>query len=68
MSGEAYSSMSIRCIRNTANVCIRSNSNGTYYGLSVEYVNRNAAGYVDFEKVSDFVLIHRQPLIVFKKL
>lgn len=29
----------------------RSNSNGTYYGLSVEHVNRNAAGYVDFEKV-----------------
>lgn len=68
MSGEAYSSMSIRCIRNTANACIRSNSNGTYYGLSVEYVNRNAAGYVDFEKVSGFVLIHRQPLIVFKKI
>ena len=29
----------------------RSNSNGTYYGLSVEHVNRNTAGYVDFEKV-----------------
>ena len=29
----------------------KSNSNGTYYGLSVEHVNRNAAGYVDFEKV-----------------
>lgn len=29
----------------------RSNSNGTYYGLSIEHVNRNAAGYVDFEKV-----------------
>lgn len=41
----------------------RSNSNGTYYGLSVEYVNRNSAGYVDFEKVSKFVLIHCQLLI-----
>lgn len=29
----------------------KSNSNGTYYGLSVEHVNRNAAGYVDFEKM-----------------
>ncbi|WVQ82331.1 hypothetical protein IAT38_004459 [Cryptococcus sp. DSM 104549] len=29
----------------------KSNSNGTYYGLSIEYVNRNAAGYVDFEKM-----------------
>jgi hypothetical protein len=29
----------------------KSNSNGTYYGLSVEYVNRNSAGYVDFEKM-----------------
>ncbi len=28
----------------------RSNSNGTYYGLSAEHVNRNSAGYVDFEK------------------
>lgn len=33
----------------TAN--IRSNSNGTYYGLSLEHVNRNTAGYVDFEKM-----------------
>lgn len=41
----------------------RSNSNGTYYGLSVEYVNRNSAGYVDFEKVSKFVLIRCQLLI-----
>lgn len=57
MSGGAYSSMSFYCIRDTANACIRSNSNGTYYGLSVEYVNRNSAGYVDFEKVSEFVLI-----------
>jgi hypothetical protein len=29
----------------------KSNSNGTYYGLSVEHVNRNTAGYVDFEKM-----------------
>ncbi|KAK4688992.1 hypothetical protein P7C73_g1101, partial [Tremellales sp. Uapishka_1] len=29
----------------------KSNSNGTYYGLSVEHVNRNSAGYVDFEKM-----------------
>ncbi|WWD19083.1 hypothetical protein CI109_103541 [Kwoniella shandongensis] len=29
----------------------KSNSNGTYYGLAVEYVNRNTAGYVDFEKM-----------------
>lgn len=29
----------------------KSNSNGTYYGLSIEYVNRNTAGYVDFEKM-----------------
>ncbi|WRT68442.1 uncharacterized protein IL334_005418 [Kwoniella shivajii] len=28
-----------------------SNSNGTYYNLAVEYVNRNTAGYVDFEKM-----------------
>ncbi|WVO13483.1 hypothetical protein L204_101103 [Cryptococcus depauperatus] len=29
----------------------KSNSNGTYYGLDVEHVNRNSAGYVDFEKM-----------------
>ncbi|ODN82335.1 signal sequence binding protein [Cryptococcus wingfieldii CBS 7118] len=29
----------------------KSNSNGTYYGLSLDYVNRNTAGYVDFEKM-----------------
>ncbi|KAL7422736.1 vacuolar protein sorting/targeting protein PEP1 [Cryptotrichosporon argae] len=29
----------------------KSNSNGTYYGLAVEHVNRNTAGYVDFEKM-----------------
>lgn len=33
------------------NALIRSNSNGTYYGLSLEHVNRNTAGYVDFEKM-----------------
>ncbi|GAB1518497.1 vacuolar protein sorting/targeting protein PEP1 [Rhizoctonia solani] len=30
---------------------LKSNSNGTYYGLSLEAVNRNAQGYVDFEKL-----------------
>ncbi|KAJ3573829.1 hypothetical protein NP233_g2168 [Leucocoprinus birnbaumii] len=30
---------------------LKSNSNGTYFGLSVEHVNRNEDGYVDFEKV-----------------
>lgn len=29
---------------------LKSNSNGTYFGLSIENVNRNEAGYVDFEK------------------
>ncbi|PWN42574.1 Oligoxyloglucan reducing end-specific cellobiohydrolase [Ceraceosorus guamensis] len=29
----------------------KSNSNGTYFALSLEYVNRNAAGFADFEKV-----------------
>ncbi|KAG2143753.1 uncharacterized protein EDB93DRAFT_1321681 [Suillus bovinus] len=29
---------------------LKSNSNGTYFGLSIENVNRNNAGYVDFEK------------------
>lgn len=29
----------------------KSNSNGTYYGLSVENVNRDTSGYVDFEKM-----------------
>ena len=29
----------------------KSNSNGTYYGLSLEHANRNAKGYVDFEKM-----------------
>jgi hypothetical protein len=30
---------------------LKSNSNGTYYGLSLEHANRNKAGYVDFEKM-----------------
>lgn len=30
---------------------LKSNSNGTYYGLSLAHVNRNDRGYVDFEKV-----------------
>ncbi|KZV85936.1 Oligoxyloglucan reducing end-specific cellobiohydrolase [Exidia glandulosa HHB12029] len=30
---------------------MKSNSNGTYYTVSAEYVNRNHAGYVDFEKL-----------------
>lgn len=30
---------------------LKSNSNGTYYGLSLEAVNRNTRGYVDFEKM-----------------
>ena len=30
---------------------LKSNSNGTYYRVAVEHVNRNNEGYVDFEKV-----------------
>ncbi|OSX64575.1 hypothetical protein POSPLADRAFT_1138528 [Postia placenta MAD-698-R-SB12] len=30
---------------------LKSNSNGTYYGVSVENVNRNDLGFVDFEKM-----------------
>jgi hypothetical protein len=30
---------------------LKSNSNGTYYGLSLAHVNRNDQGYVDFEKL-----------------
>ena len=30
---------------------LKSNSNGTYYGLSLDHVNRNSQGYVDFEKM-----------------
>lgn len=29
---------------------LKSNSNGTYFGLSIENVNRNEDGYADFEK------------------
>ncbi|OSD04902.1 Oligoxyloglucan reducing end-specific cellobiohydrolase [Trametes coccinea BRFM310] len=30
---------------------LKSNSNGTYFGLSLDNVNRNDAGFVDFEKM-----------------
>ena len=30
---------------------LKSNSNGTYFGVSVEHVNRDERGYVDFEKI-----------------
>lgn len=30
---------------------LKSNSNGTFYGVSIEHVNRNRVGYVDFEKM-----------------
>lgn len=30
---------------------VKSNSNGTYYAMSQEHVNRNSKGYVDFEKM-----------------
>lgn len=30
---------------------LKSNSNGTYYGSSMDYVNRDDRGYVDFEKM-----------------
>jgi len=30
---------------------LKSNSNGTYFGLSMDYVNRDNRGYVDFEKM-----------------
>lgn len=30
---------------------LKSNSNGTYFGVSVENVNRDERGYVDFEKM-----------------
>ena len=29
----------------------KSNSNGTYYNLALEYVNRDRRGYTDFEKM-----------------
>ncbi|KAJ7166603.1 signal sequence binding protein [Mycena filopes] len=31
---------------------LKSNSNGTYFSVSAEYVNRDARGYVDFEKMA----------------
>ena len=30
---------------------LKSNSNGTYFGISLENVNRDQRGYVDFEKM-----------------
>jgi hypothetical protein len=30
---------------------LKSNSNGTYFGVSIDYVNRDSYGYVDFEKM-----------------
>ncbi|KAF8982150.1 hypothetical protein BDQ17DRAFT_1379044, partial [Cyathus striatus] len=30
---------------------LKSNSNGTYFGVSLDYVNRNNYGFVDFEKM-----------------
>jgi len=30
---------------------LKSNSNGTYFGLSIENVNRDDRGFVDFEKM-----------------
>lgn len=30
---------------------LKSNSNGTYFGISIENVNRDMRGYVDFEKM-----------------
>jgi hypothetical protein len=30
---------------------LKSNSNGTYFSLSADYVNRDAEGFVDFEKM-----------------
>ena len=30
---------------------LKSNSNGTYFGLALENVNRDERGYVDFEKM-----------------
>ena len=32
-------------------VIMKSNGNGTYFGISVDYVNRNDRGFVDFEKM-----------------
>lgn len=30
---------------------LKSNSNGTYFGVSIENVRRNSDGYIDFEKM-----------------
>jgi len=30
---------------------MKSNGNGTYFGVSIDHVNRNDRGYVDFEKM-----------------
>jgi hypothetical protein len=30
---------------------LKSNSNGTYFGISLDLVNRDQRGYVDFEKM-----------------
>ena len=30
---------------------LKSNSNGTYFSLAIDHVNRNDFGYVDFEKM-----------------
>jgi hypothetical protein len=30
---------------------LKSNSNGTYFGMSAQHVNRDDRGYVDFEKM-----------------
>lgn len=30
---------------------LKSNSNGTYFGVAIENVNRDDRGYVDFEKM-----------------
>lgn len=30
---------------------LKSNSNGTYFGVALEHVNRNDRGFVDFEKM-----------------
>ena len=32
-------------------VIMKSNGNGTYYGISLDNVNRNERGFVDFEKM-----------------
>lgn len=30
---------------------LKSNSNGTYFGVAIDHVNRDERGYVDFEKM-----------------